>query len=86
MYNVNKTHQLKPGKGAGIWRVMEPHCQGKQGRRYGLAILLTFLPLSGVYTGELGAAMRGNQLPVCTARCQFHQYFTNSFFIQKFFA
>ncbi len=24
-------------------------------------------PLSGVYTGDMGAALRGNQLPVCTA-------------------
>ncbi len=23
--NVNKMHQVKPGKGAGIWWVMEPH-------------------------------------------------------------
>ncbi len=24
-YNVNKTYELKPGKGAGTWWVMEPH-------------------------------------------------------------
>ncbi len=26
IYNVNKTGQLKPGKGATIWCVMEPDC------------------------------------------------------------
>jgi translation elongation factor P/translation initiation factor 5A len=24
-YYINKTCQLKPGKGAGIWRMMKPH-------------------------------------------------------------
>ncbi len=25
IYNVNKTHQLKPGKATDIWLVVEPH-------------------------------------------------------------
>jgi hypothetical protein len=38
IHNLNKTHQLKPGIGAGIWSVMKPHCSCSTSTKCRLAL------------------------------------------------